>query len=398
MKVVIVKRKIFLISEYYRAEQNTTGYLLEKLCNALGNDAEIDLTLLVKEDLSFPKQQNAFYVKAGEKNKSSLFQRLMYELKLSLGFLFKSWKYVKKEHIVFTGTTPIFLLPIVAILKKIIGFKWILLVHDVFPENLVPAKIIKPNHFFYKILKKIFDSIYRQAEQVIVIGKDMRDLVYSKTHENNISIVQNWIDASDIVIQSRQDNPILQEIGWDNSPEIIFYYFGNIGRMQGLDIILEAIPKMSQAHQAKFLFIGDGAYVDSLKQKIKNMNMPNVIYYGSVPQEKKSDGLNAGDIALITLAEGMLGLGVPSKSYFTMAADKPILAIMDKQSEVVDMVNKHHIGWTSDIELMQLAEKLDHIVLDQDHDKSFNSPREILEKHYSESVAMQKVLHILKTL
>lgn len=395
---MVVKRKVFLISEYYRAEQNTTGYLLEKLCSALENDSEIDLTLLVKEDLSFPKQQNAFYVKAGDKNKSSLFKRLMYELRLSFGFLLQSWKYIQKDHIVFTGTTPIFLLPIVAILKKVIGFKWILLVHDVFPENLVPAQIVKPNHILYKILKKVFDYIYGQAEKVIVIGKDMQDLVYSKTKKNNIDIVQNWIDASDIVVQKKSDNPILQEIGWANTCDTIFYYFGNIGRMQGIDIILDAIPNMKYANQAKFLFIGNGAYVDHLKEKIKYMNIPNVLYYGSVPQEHKSNGLNAGDIALITLAEGMLGLGVPSKSYFTMAADKPILAIMDKQSEVADMVCQHNIGWVTNRNLTQLVETLDNIVLKHQQYDSFNSPRVVLETYYSESVAMKKLLCAIKTI
>lgn len=393
-----MKRPVFLITEYYRAEQNTTGYLLEKLCHALEKDAEIDLTLLVKEDLDFPKQSNTIYVKAGVKNKSSLIKRLMYELKLSFGFLFQSWKYVKKEHIVFTGTTPIFLLPIVAILKKIIGFKWVLLVHDVFPENLVPAKIVKPNHILYKVLKKVFDSIYSQAERVIVIGKDMQDLVYSKTHKNNIDIVQNWIDSSDIAMQKRLDNPILKEIGWSNTSDTIFYYFGNIGRMQGIDIILDAIPKMKMAHQAKFVFIGDGAYVDHLKERIQQMNNPNVIYYGRIAQENKSDGLNAGDVALVTLAEGMLGLGVPSKSYFTMAADKPILAIMDQQSEVVDMVEQHQVGWTTDIDLIKLADKLDHIVLQQHQYDFLNSPRLVLEQYYSEPVAMNKILNIIKTL
>lgn len=390
-----MQKKVFLISEYYRAEQNTTGYLLEKLCSALENDSEIDLTLLVKEDLSFSKQQNAFYVKAGEKNKSSLLKRLTYELRLSFGFLRQSWKYIQKDHIVFTGTTPIFLLPIVVILKKIIGFQWILLVHDVFPENLVPAQIVKPNNIWYKILKKIFDYIYGQAEKVIVIGKDMQDLVYSKTKKNNIDIVQNWIDASDIVIQEKSNNSILQEIGWANSQEIIFYYFGNIGRMQGIDIILNAITKMKYSSQAKFIFIGTGAYIKNLQDKIKYMNNQNIIYYGYVSQANRSDGLNAGDIALVTLTDGMLGLGVPSKSYFTMAANKPMFAIMDNNSEIIDMIKQHNIGWYADNNEENIAQKLD-LIIEKFNEYQLNSPREILEKFYSEKELIGKVINIIK--
>ncbi len=47
----------------------------------------------------------------------------------------KTLQVVKKDSIVFTGTTPILLLFVLFIIKKFLNFRWILLVHDVFPEN-----------------------------------------------------------------------------------------------------------------------------------------------------------------------------------------------------------------------------------------------------------------------
>ncbi len=152
-------------------------------------------------------------LKLKKPNKASLFKRFLYELVIAFSFLTKTLKVVKKDSIVFTGTTPILLLFVLFIIKKFLNFKWILLVHDVFPENLAAAKILKNDHFLFKILKSLFDRIYASADEVIVIGKDMKELVHQKTNQNNnITVVQNWIDSSDIGTELKTDNRILKRI------------------------------------------------------------------------------------------------------------------------------------------------------------------------------------------
>lgn len=393
-----MKNKIYLITEYYHEHQNTTGYLLGKLYTFLNKQSDIDLVLIAKEDNNSPQYDNAHFVSAPKLDKTSLLKRFLYEVIISLKFFFEILKNVKRGSTVFTGTTPIFLLMIIFFTKKIIGYQWILLVHDVFPENLIAARVLKKEGYFYKFLKYFFDKIYASADQVIVIGHDMKELVYGKTKLNNIHVVQNWIDYGDIEVQHKSENKILKELSWNNSDAVVFQFFGNIGRVQGVDIICKAIQKMQYPHLAKFIFIGDGAYASSLADQINTLKLDNVYYWGALDQKEKSIGLNACDVALVTLAEGMLGLGVPSKSYFTMAADKPILAIMEAEAEVSTMVNEHDIGWTTlpnDIDA--LARKLDEISLNF-HQYKLNSPRNVLIENYAEPIAMQKILKIMNQL
>lgn len=393
-----MNNKVYLVTEYYHESQNTTGYLLGKVYNFLNMQSDIDLVLIAKEDKNSPCYSNAHYIKAISPNKTSLLKRLIYEFMISFYFFVSIMKNVEKKSIVFTGTTPIFLLIVLFFTKKFLKFKWILLVHDVFPENLVAAKVLKQESMVYKILKRFFDVIYTSADEVIVIGKDMEKLVHSKTHKNNISVIQNWIDYSDINVEPKNDNSILKELNWLDMHTTIFQFFGNIGRVQGVDVILDAIKNMEYSHLAKFIFIGDGAYVEKLKIQIKSLNLDNVFYYGALDQSQKSIGLNACDVALVTLAEGMLGLGVPSKSYFSMAANKPILAIMEHESEVSHMLKTHNIGWVvQPNNIHALTNKLDEIV-QKNNVYGFNSPREVLKKYYAEPVAMQNILEIIRKL
>ena len=389
-------KKTYLITEYYHSNQNTTGYLFHKLYIHLKKVYGSELSLIIKEDKNNDViDLESIIVKDSSLNKKSLIQRLFFELLISFRFFIKIIKNVKKQDLVFTGTTPIFLLIVIYFAKKMIGFKWVLLVHDVFPENLVAAKVLKKENFLYKILKKVFDVFYAAPEKLIVIGQDMKNLVDTKTNQNNSVVIQNWIDENDIEVEEKSSNEILKKLNWENESPI-FQFFGNIGRVQGVSNIIEAIKLIEPSKRPKFLFMGDGAYVEQLNHAIETLNDPNIQYIGPVQQNVKSKGLNAGDIAIVTLAEGMLGLGVPSKAYFSMAADKPLLAIMDEYSEVACMIREHQIGWVVPPENPRLLANAILEIIASTSTDNILSPRNVLMNHYSEPVAMKKIVEVLQ--
>lgn len=393
------KKNVIIITDFYHSQQNTTGYMLEKVYKSLENSDDFNAKLITRFEQGIPNFPNTIFIKAPKLDKKNLLKRVVYDSVVTFKFTSKILKNIKKQDIVFTTTTPVFLIVSVAFLKKIIGFKWILLVHDIFPENLIVTKTINEDSLFYRLLTQLFNHVYQSADNLIAIGSDMQHLMINKTKKSNVTIVQNWIDEADIKIESKKENKILNKLGWNNDTHVIFQFFGNIGRVQGLDVLLESIKKVKNLDAAKFLFIGDGAYVEELKLQIEDINHPNVIYYGKVSPEEKSSGLSACDIAFVTLAEGMKGLGVPSKTYYSMAANKYIFAIMDNDTEVANMVNQHNIGWTcSSNDSDVIANKIDAVIKNWENLKFNVQPREILKKYYSESIAMEKILQIIKSI
>ena len=387
-------KKIFLISEYILPTQNTTGYLFHKLHKNLKQQYGDNLQIIVKED-PIHKIEDAILVADVNLNKKKLIQRLFFELVISFKFLIKILQHIGKGEVVFTGTTPIFLLPVIYIAKKIKKFKWILLVHDVFPENLIAAKVLKQNNIFYKILKFFFDKFYAEADKRIVIGKDMKDLIDVKVSISDSIIIQNWIDHHDIEVQEKNKNKILETLGWQSEAPI-FYFFGNIGRVQGIKNIIDALELIPAGQRPKVLFIGGGAYEDELKNQIAQLNDQNIQYIGRLDPSKKSDGLNAGDIAIVTLAEGMYGLGVPSKAYYSMAADKPLLAIMGVESEVSSMIQQHNLGWNVPAGEPQILANLFLNINQNFNTEKLSSSRKVLIENYSEQIAMKKIFNLIE--
>jgi glycosyltransferase involved in cell wall biosynthesis len=122
---------------------------------------------------------------------------------------------------------------------------------------------------------------------------------------------------------------------------LVVLFTGNIGRMQGIENIVKAADLLSNDSGIAFLFIGTGACLD----KIKNHKGGNIFWLPSMERDESKNFLNAGDIGLSSLMPNIMGTGVPSKTYSYMATGKPIIAVMDSDSEIALMVQEEGNGW-----------------------------------------------------
>ena len=214
---------LFIVSEFVDKKNNSTGYYWNKIIHGLESKFNTNVISLLSSnenainDFSSVKfiniDSNAKY------NKNSLIARAYSQLKISFLFFISILRNVKKQDAIFSGTNPSFLLVFISLAKKFVNFRWILLVHDVFPENLVASKILRKNTLLYKFLYSLFNSTYRMADELIVIGTDMEDLLKQKLKKAKITYVPNWIDVNDIC--SNDINTIDEKKSYFSSLEIL---------------------------------------------------------------------------------------------------------------------------------------------------------------------------------
>lgn len=376
MKIMPKMRRILIVTEYAEESQNSTGYFWAKAKKKLVEDGfDVEIITLKKS--------------VKDSAKVNVFVRALIKLKVALKLAYLASSSAKKGDIIFSGTNPEMLLLLLALLKMILGFRLYVLVHDVFPENLVPAGILKSKNIRYYGLKYIFDWVYTQADMLIVIGRDMKQLVERKTKiSTRVEFINNWVDSENVAQIRKNESKIIQQFNLED--KIVFQFFGNIGRVQGIENVLNAIDFVT-SKKAAFIFIGAGVNSNLIIDFKKRNPSKYIYYYGNLPQSEKNSGLAACDVALIPLAAGMYGLGVPSKAYFSMAADRPILAVMDSGSEVAMMVEEEDIGWTCPSNDPQaLAKKIDEIC-QSDFSVYSGKIRNLALTKYSENVALNKL-------
>ena len=237
--------------------------------------------------------------------------------------------HISKEDKVLMVTNPAPLILLMDRLKQRIGFEWHILIHDVFPENIKPAGLKLP---LYRFVKHIFDRAYSKADHLIALGRDMAEVLHLKIRDYSsasnasphISIIENWADIENI-------KPMPMPKG-----KIILEYAGNIGRVQGLDKVIQELPDEVELH-----LYGTG----SMEERLKAMNHKNVFFHGPYFRSQQNEILSACHIAIVTLQDGMYGLGVPSKTYNILASGRPVLFFGPKNSEIDRLVKENGIGY-----------------------------------------------------
>ena len=356
MPQVKQKPKLWIVSEVFYPEEVATAFYLTEIANKLSESRDVQV-------ITGPKSYQESNIQSNKElspniiihrievyfrlSKNKTIQRILRFILISFQLAFKLYKLSKKNEEILVVTNPA---PII-IFTSLISFfrknKLYILVHDVFPENLVPAKILKPSNLTYRFFKLLFDNAYSKAQVLIVLGRDMSVVIEKKIKnaktKPKIEIIENWADDEDVEPNSKMIRPQL----FDHSKfshKIRFLFAGNIGLLQNLDYLLEAVflTKNSNLH---FFIVGEGAHKKNLMKFVKEKNMANVTFGDSFPREQQSDYLNACDISIVSLNDEMTGLGVPSKTYNILSAGNPILYLGSNESEIGKLVKETGIGW-----------------------------------------------------
>jgi len=343
------KTKLWIVTELFYPDQTSTAYILSKIANKMSERYDVNVITLdslyqsniLKSDSLFNLDDSISVIRVKTKrfNKNSLIQRFV-KLFIQSNALYQVFKHrVSSDDKVIIVTNPAPLIIRCAKLKKRLNFNLNILVHDVFPENTIPAGIIpSKKSLLFKFLSNRYNKAYAVADKLIVLGRDMMDIIEKKiersNHKPEVVIIENWGDVENIKPEDKQ-----------RENHITIQYAGNIGRVQGLESFIDMFEESVNKTLVLDLW-GDGAMTDILKKVVfdKGLN-ERVEFHGSYSREDQNHILNSADIALVTLAEGMYGLGVPSKTYNILAAGKPVLFIGDLYSEIALMVKEEEVGF-----------------------------------------------------
>ena len=407
-----IKKRIWLVTELFYPEEDATAYIFTKIANYFTKKFDVNVICgpnsydgsnkKIKYETELNECVHIYRNNIIKLDKNNLFQRTFRFLLLSFQLFNTLRKKIIKGDVVLLATNPAPLILLLGLMKHFKVFELHILIHDVFPENTIAAGIFKKkSNITYRFIKLIIDYGYCQADHLIVLGKDMKELVQNKIRNKKkeivISVIPNWGDTEKITPVKRSDSLIKK---WGMEDKIILQYAGNIGRVQGLKEVVEAFHLGNNPYTQLVIF-GSGVYLSVINKFIKENNIQNISLGGIYSRQEQKEVLNACDIAIVSLSKGMYGLAVPSKTYNILAAGKPILFIGESGSEISQLVIKEDIGWSLDISVKQgLVDFFSHLTLncfDELSPKGAKA-RSLSEKKYSESIVLFDLLNSIKNI
>ncbi len=347
-------QRIWLVSELYYPEETSTGYYITKIAEGMADNFEVHVLCgqptYSARGVRAPRteQHKGVHIErciGTTLDKNVLMFRLINLLTLSLSTFFRAVGQFKRGDQVMVVTTPPSLPFIVAAACALRGAKYLLLIHDNYPEILVAAKKARPDGWFVRLMNWMNRKLYRGAQKIIVVGRDMKELVSGKMNGDAARIVTipNWAELERVDPAPREQNRLLEELKLKD--KFVLLYAGNMGYPNDLESIVKSAQELSGKEEFHFLFIGAGVKKRWLEATVKKSNLRNVTILPPRPRDDQTNFLNACDIAVISFVDKMLGVSMPSRTYNTLAAGKPMIGIADTNSELAQVIREEQVGW-----------------------------------------------------
>lgn len=216
---------------------------------------------------------------------------------------------------------------------------------DLFPDSLFAVKPKIKSTFFGSYLRKKEEKTYSNCSSIITISEGMKKTIQSRCSEGKrIEVVYNWSDFNSLKHISRSENKLFDEYDIPRD-KFIISYGGDIGLFQNWDVVVKAASLLKDEKDIIFVLFGNGSKLEWLKNKIFENKLDNFYIFPMQPKNRISEVYSLGDLELVSLSKGFTSFALPSKIYNIFACKKPILALIDEESEYFDIINNNKFGY-----------------------------------------------------
>lgn len=345
------KKKILILCQYFYPEYVSSATLPTQMAEDLvergmkidvicGWPNEYSKERKVQKQVNY-KGINIRRLKYSKFNNKSKIGRIFNFFSLFVMFILQMPKMLKYDHILVYSNPPI--LPLIPdVLHRVFKKDYSFVVYDIAPDNALKTGAINPGSIIDRLMKFINKRVYSSAENVIVLGTEMKNyLLQNKISGNpgNIHVIPNWYTES---ADDQVHNPEFRKLR--EQYDKILLYSGNMGQLQDMETIIDFLKLNKENNNILTILCGHGKKYQHVKQTIEGNNIPNVKIYEFLTGTDYTDVLKIADACFASLVEEGVGLGVPSKNYGYLANKKPLVLIMDKQSDIVKHVEEYNAG------------------------------------------------------
>ena len=371
------KKKLLIFAHYYYPDVASTGQILKDQSEGMLETFDVTVICVVpsyggKIEEQY-KTKKYYYekingvkvirVRVPEFEKTNKISRIKNILAYFFGALGACAKAGKQDY-VFTISQP----PILGGLLGVLG-KWmkrakmIYCIQDFNPEQIMAVGYFK-NKFVLNCMLFADKISCRCSDLIITVGSDLVETLKKRFKGQKVPnhvMINNWIDEKEIYPLPAEHEKVAgfrKEYGLEG--KYVIMYSGNIGLYYDLEHLVKVMKQFRKGYTMKgeyekglktpdgrevvFAFVGAGSVKEKLEQYAKKHHFENMVF---IPYQDKEDliySLNAADVHWCVNAKGIKGVSCPSKAYGIMAVGKPILGVLEEDSEIRNIIEASDCG------------------------------------------------------
>lgn len=245
--------------------------------------------------------------------------------------------------------------------------------------NVHSPLIIKP-------LRKLSDYIYKNADKLLCSSKSFcEEFKRRKIAEDKLVF---WP-------QFANDYGVSNETVEEYKTPYRFVFAGNIGKAQGLDLVLDTAKITIDNKEIGYYLIGDGTSLQHLKERVEKEELSNVYFLPRKPEREIPRYLSSATCGILILEENILSkIVLPQKMQMYMACKLPILCVMNGEAKKI--TEEAGAGYYVEADANKISEKIFEIINDENREEKGINGRKYFEENFNKDKLIDTLSDILQ--
>lgn len=337
--------KVVVVSQHYPPDPSTTAAIMAAISDRVAQEAEVLVLSGTAGSASAPSagKPDVVEVRSWMPGKAALFKRALAELLFTVRMFVALLMKLRRGDVALTVPAPFMLPYAFAAAAKLKGARSVLIMHDLYPDVLVMAGLLKPQSMLAKAMRAFNARMFGALDAVVIIGRDTEKLLlrYGGMTRDKIRFIPNWATLAPGVRAVTRDNRYRRPL----SARFVVGLSGNLGFTHDPVIVFEAARLLRDNRDIHFLLSGWGVGFDQLREMQSAARLPNVTLVGRVEDDQLEAFLSAADVWIIPYRKNVAGVSVPSRFYNLLAIGRPVILVSEPDAEAALTVIEHDVGW-----------------------------------------------------
>lgn len=236
----------------------------------------------------------------------------------------------KKPDVIYASSVHPLTLVAGIILSKIFHTKCICEIRDLWPESIVVySNSFSRDNILIKLLYYAEKVIYKKSDALIFTMEGANQYIVNQGWEKDISskkvhYINNGVDFEEY--KKNVSNNKIVDVDLNNNKQFNVVYTGSIRKANRIDCLIDA-AKLIKAEDIKILIWGSGSELETLKNKVIDEHVENVVFKGRVDKSFVPYILCKSNVNFIDIFDKNISkYGISSNKLFEcLAAKKPLL-------------------------------------------------------------------------
>jgi len=211
----------------------------------------------------------------------------------------------------------------------------VLHIQDIYPESIAEKLPVFFNWVISLLFLPLDKYILKSASHIIGISHSMISYLSSSRGIplHKFSMVRNWQNDEAFV----QFLPYVSKLN-----EFVYMYVGSIAPSAGLDNVIRAYQIISDEH-TKLIIAGNGAEKNKCVLLARDLNIKSIEFLEIAPEEVP-ELQSSADVLILPLKKGIAKTATPSKLTAYLLSAKPVIACVEKNTDVAEIITKGQCG------------------------------------------------------